>query len=199
MASQSGDIQGLSKSVESMQLQSSPQLNRIYENVTTSKHTASDQSPPYRTEMSLVLSYDGNKSKYSTSQNSTKSQGSDQSPPPSIPKAMKLLPNKLQYAGKSDLFKSTTSGSPEVEQSINVENTANEEILSKSAVNSVAESNDSNSSKKNSPGKTEKVTKNGESKVNGGNNEENNKKTYRNSNDSQESVRKIFNFNEFCT
>lgn len=177
-------------------MQMQPQSNRIYENVTTEKHTDADQSPPFRTEMSLVLSYDGNKSKYSTNRNSTKQQESDQSqtPPPCVPMAMKLLPKKLPYTGQSDLIKRSAGSSQEVEQSINVENSANEELLSKTRVNSVAESTESNGSKKKSSGKSEKTSKTGEIKANGGSNnssEERAKQKHRDSNDSQESVRKI--------
>lgn len=180
------DIRGLSKGVESIQMQS----NQIYENVNS---TDSDHSPPFRTDLSLVLSYSGNKSKYSTTQNGNKSQDSDvDTPPPTLPLAMKLLPNKLTYAGKTEL-RPTGGTSQEADQSIvNVENSANEEILSKSQANSVHESNESNG--KTSKSK-EKAMKNGEGASSSGKKEkETNSKSKakkRDSNDSQDSVRKF--------
>lgn len=188
------DIQGLSKGVESIQMKS----NQLYENVPS---TDSDQTPPFRTEMSLVLSYNGNKSKYSTNQSPNKTQDSDtDTPPPNIPLAMKLLPNKLTYAGKPE-YKQIGGSSQEAEQSIvNVENSANEEILSKSQVNSMHDSTDSN-------GKTSKINenalKNGEKQEFGsngdnagssGSKETNSKSKKRNSNDSLESVRQFLNY-----
>lgn len=84
------------------------QTNPCYENLqrTKSIKTAeTDQSHPYRTEMSLVLSYNGNKSKYSTLQNLDKTHESDtDTPPPNLPHAMKLLPNKLTYTSKNEPF-----------------------------------------------------------------------------------------------
>ncbi|XP_055304780.1 uncharacterized protein LOC129569695 isoform X2 [Sitodiplosis mosellana] len=185
------EIQGLSKGVESMQMQS----NRLYENVTS---TDSDQSPPFRSDLSLVLSYSGNKSKYSTTQNSEKTQDFDvDTPPPNVPLAMKLLPNKLTYAGKTE-FKPIGCSSQEVEQSIaNVENSANEEILSKSQVNSTYESNECNGKVTKTK---EKVAKNGEKHEDGTNGDStspsaskekeansNSKTKKRDSNDSQDS------------
>lgn len=110
--------------------------NQIYENVKSAKNTESDQSHPYRTEMSLILSYNGNKSKYSTNQNVDKAQESDvDTPPPNVPQAMKLLPNKLPYAAKSEIFKQSFINPQHSEQgNVNIENSANEEILSKSQV-----------------------------------------------------------------
>lgn len=183
------DIQGLSKGVESIQMQS----NQIYENVNS---TDSDHSPPFRTDLSLVLSYSGNKSKYSTTQNGNKSQDSDVDTP-TMPIAMKLLPNKLTYAGKTEL-KPINGSSQEVAQSIvNVENSANEEILSKSQVNSMHESCENNA--KTSKIK-EKMVKNGQKRENGENASSSGKKEKetnskskskkRDSNDSQDSVKK---------
>lgn len=170
------------------------QPNRIYENVTTAKHTDADQSPPYRTEMSLVLSYSGNKSKYST--NVPKAQDPEiHTPPPSLPRAMKLLPKKLAYAGKSDPFK---SGIPsDAEQTIaNADNSTNEELQSKTQV---IERTESDASSKRPSRNSEKVATNSDNrelKKNGSSNgltddklkEKNSKKINRDSNESQESV-----------
>lgn len=176
------------------------QSNRIYENVTTAKHTDADQSPPYRTEMSLVLSYSGNKSKYSTQQIAANVQEPViHTPPPSLPRAMKLFPNKLAYAGKSDSFK---SGIPvDVEQKIvNTDNSANEEMQSKTQMGSVIERSESDASnKKPSARNNEQMTKNGDNpepkKIDTGNSlsddkqkETNSTKIKRDSNESQESV-----------
>lgn len=106
--------------------------NQIYENVESAKNSDSDQSHPYRTEMSLILSYNGNKSKYTSTKNASNSLESDvETPPPNVPHAMKLLPNKLPYAIKSELFKPSQLSE---QGNVNIENSANEEILSKSQV-----------------------------------------------------------------
>lgn len=106
--------------------------NQIYENVENAKNSDSDQSHPYRTEMSLILSYNGNKSKYTSTKNASNSLESDvETPPPNVPQAMKLLPNKLPYAIKSELFKPSQLSE---QGNVNIENSANEEILSKSQV-----------------------------------------------------------------
>lgn len=89
---------------------------------------------PYRTEMSLVLSYDGQKSKYTTSSDLEKAQEIG-TPPPNVPQAMKLLPNKLPYA-------STTASKSDIEinaidsprNDANNENDTNEKLLTKSQV-----------------------------------------------------------------
>lgn len=107
------DVQGLSKGIETMQMQS----NAVYENVTSSD---SDQTPPYRTEMSLVLSYSGNKSKYSTTQNADKKLGSENdSPPTNFPHAMKLLPNKLTYTAQNEILKPKNSQSTNTLNEVN--------------------------------------------------------------------------------
>lgn len=104
------------------------------ENAEVNRSSDSDLSHPYRTEMSLVLSYNGNQSKYST----TNSNDSDIEPTLSLPSAMKLLPNQLVYTTPS----SHLEGEPELQQkqngirkdteenSANAENNTNEVILS---------------------------------------------------------------------
>lgn len=124
------DIQGLSKGIESMKMHK----NQIYENVKRAENTNSDQSHPYRTEMSLTLSYNGNKSKYSTNQNADRVQESEiDTPPANVPQAMKLLPNKLPYASKSEIFKQSFINAQHSEQGhVNIENAGNEIGSSKS-------------------------------------------------------------------
>lgn len=144
------DIQGLSKGIETMQMQQKNASN-TYENVKCAKSStssdSSDQSHPYRTEMSLVLSYNGNKSKYSTNKSTDKSQESEtDTPPPNLPQAMKLFPNKLMYIPSSssssgnnnnnELFKSTQSIGQELDSANEiVDNSANEKSLTKSQTN----------------------------------------------------------------
>lgn len=154
------DIQGLSKGIETIQMQKNP----TYENVKNGKkmkNTDTDQPHPYRSEMSLVLSYTGNKSKYSTNQD--KSQESDVDTLPSnLPEAMKLLPDKLKYAEKNEIFKQITQPTyADIEQvNVNTENSANEEMFTKSQVNTSLETSDSNNKNM-----TENVdTKNGENR-----------------------------------
>lgn len=165
-------------------------MQTLYENVPS---TDSDQTPPYRTEMSLVLSYSGNKSKYTTTKNANKTQESDSdTPPPNIPVAMKLLPNKLTYAGKTE-YKQIGTTSQDAEQSIvNVENSANEEILSKFQTNPTQSSNGK------VPKAKEKLAKNDEDNgvstcaAGGKEKETKSKSKKRDSNDSQESVSKFW-------
>lgn len=122
--------------------------NATYENLKRAKSSTSsdsDQQHPYRTEMSLVLSYNGNKSKYSTSQNSDKTQSSDiETPPPNLPHAMKLLPNKLTYTGKNDLFKPIDTSQVAEKSNEHTENSANERVLTKSQAVSLELSNGNN-------------------------------------------------------
>lgn len=87
---------------------------------------------PYRTEMSLVLSYDGQKSKYTSSPTPEPDKAQEPgTPPPNLPQAMKLLPNKLAYAStaahKPD---NETDGHAKCAEQIHVnnENSANETI-----------------------------------------------------------------------
>lgn len=110
--------------------------NQIYENVKSAKNTNSDQSHPYRTEMSLTLSYNGNKSKYSTNQNADRMQEPEiDTPPANVPQAMKLLPNKLPYASKSEIFKQSFINAQHSDQGqVNIENSSNEICSSKSQV-----------------------------------------------------------------
>lgn len=143
-----------------MQMQNSA----TYENVKRIKNTTScdsDQQPPYRTEMSLVLSYNGNKSKYCTSQYSDKIQESDiDTPPPSLPHAMKLLPNKLTYAGNNELFKPIQNAQDLESGNAHMENSTNEHISTKSKD---VKNEDKNGNEKKSNGrKNEKNNKNGE-------------------------------------
>lgn len=103
-----------------------------YENIKRSKSITSsdsDQSHPYRTEMSLVLSYNGNKSKYSTSQQCDKNQGSDMdTPPPNLPHAMRLFPNQLNYAGKNEPVKAIHTGLDVKPINENTDNNSNEPL-----------------------------------------------------------------------
>lgn len=116
-----------------------------YENVQRAKCTTTsdsmEQSHPYRTEMSLILSYNGNKSKYSTNKLTTdKSQESEtDTPPPNLPKAMKLFPNKLLYTtnnNNNSNDKATTNiGNESNSTNENIDNTENEKMLTKSQIN----------------------------------------------------------------
>lgn len=138
------DIQGLSKGIETIQMQKNP----TYENVKNGKsikNADTDQPHPYRTEMSLVLSYTGNKSKYSTNQSADKLRESNVDiSPTNLPEAMKLLPNKLNYVDKSEKFKQITQPTyADIEQvNINTENSANEEVFTKSQDNTSVERSD---------------------------------------------------------
>lgn len=166
------DVQSLSKGIESMQ------MDRLYEHV---PNTDADQSPPYRTEMSLVLSYSGNKSKYSTTQTPDKRlEGDVETPPPNLPHAMKLLPNKLTYNGSNEIFKQM----PTDQSIIHTGNSVNEEISSNSQVEYI---NVRNSRNKENGEKHEFV--NSDCATSHGS--KNKETTKRNSNDSQESVRNI--------
>lgn len=154
-------------------------MDRLYEHVPS---TDADQSPPYRTEMSLVLSYSGNKSKYSTTQTPDKRLESEcvETLPPNLPHAMKLLPNKLT----NEIFKQM----PTDQSNLHSENSVNEEMLSNSQVENI---NLKNSRNKENGGKHEFVNSDCAA-ANGSKDKETNlKSTKRNSNDSQESVRKI--------
>lgn len=126
LQSTSTDIQGLSKGIESMNMQK----NRIYENCKSAKTPDIDQAHPYRTEMSLVLSYSGNKSKYYTTHNADK-ESDIETTPPNLPQAMKLFPPNLTYTGKSEIFNQSPAKMDQT--TANTENSANEEILSKSS------------------------------------------------------------------
>ncbi|XP_031637143.1 uncharacterized protein LOC116349721 isoform X2 [Contarinia nasturtii] len=182
------DVQDISKGIETMQMQT----NAVYENVTSSD---SDQTPPYRTEMSLVLSYSGNKSKYSTTKNSDKKPDSDNdASPTNVPQAMKLLPNKLTYTNEMLKQMPTNSQSTNnLQEVLNTENSANEEILLKSQGNHVACSK--TNEKKSNGNKHIKEERNivGDARVNvdsvlsNGSKESTSKSKQRNSNDSQES------------
>lgn len=182
------------------------QKNPMYENVKSVKNSDSDQPHPYRTEMSLILSYNGNKSKYSTTKNIDKAQESDiETPPPNVPQAMKLLPNQLPYATKNDLLKDKLMNSPMSEQgNVNIENSANEQILSKSQVTQSGTGNTVQSPEygktKNVTLNTEIITKNGKHKeaVPGG--DTNNPNTdRRESNEQQKSVRDLNKLRIFRT
>lgn len=110
------------------------QQNLNDENGEVNRSSDSDLSHPYRTEMSLVLSYNGNQSKYSTAN----SNDSDIEPTLSLPSAMKLLPNRLVYTAPSNRLEDELDSQPlqngirnETEKNLsNVENNANEIILS---------------------------------------------------------------------
>lgn len=82
------------------------QKNQIYESVDGTKSNDSEQMHPFRSEMSLVLSYSGNKSKYTTAKDSDKTNDSDVdcTPPPKLPSAMELFPNKLAYGATRDRY-----------------------------------------------------------------------------------------------
>lgn len=140
------DIQGLSKGIETMQVQKTA----TYENVKEAKCSTSpesDQSHPYRTEMSLVLSYNGNKSTYTTNQNADKKHESDvETPPPNLPHAMKLLPNKLTYTGNNERFKPYNVPIPE-HTNENTDNSANEKIATQ-AIESTSSDEKSGNSRK---------------------------------------------------
>lgn len=89
------DIEDLSKDIEQMQFHH----NEIYDGSDAIVDTYNEQ--PYRTEMNLILSYDGHQSKFtekSQHQNSfvSESENTD-TPPPNVPHAMELLPNTLPY------------------------------------------------------------------------------------------------------
>lgn len=94
----------------------------------------SDLSHPYRTEMSLVLSYNGNQSKYSTANLND----SDIEPTLSLPSAMKLLPNRLVYTTPSNRLEDEPELQPlqnsirkdTVENLANAEKSTNDVILS---------------------------------------------------------------------
>lgn len=114
-----------------------------YENVKRAKSTtssdSSDHSHPYRTEMSLILSYNGNKSKYSTNKSTDKSQSETDTPPPNLPQAMKLFPNKLLYTPNNDNSNSKSTQNigqeSELANDENIDNSANEKMLTKSQTN----------------------------------------------------------------
>lgn len=114
------DIHDLSKGIETMQMQT----NQIYENIDVDEH-------PYRTEMSLVLSYNGNKVKYKSHDSDKLSDCTDiETPPPNIPQAMALLPNKLPYAATKMIANQNEFG--DGEHFLNTENNANENLYAKS-------------------------------------------------------------------
>lgn len=113
------DIEDLSKDLEHMQFHN----NRIYEGGSR----ADEGHQPFRTEMSVVLSYDGNqkKAKALVSQSNTATDGTD-TPTQTLPRAMKLLPNTLPYIKKETSTPSTSqsdSHQDEMERE-NVENAA---------------------------------------------------------------------------
>lgn len=160
------------------------QTNPIYQNIDASTDSNAEEHP-YRTEMSLVLSYNGNKSKYKSHDSDKTSDVTDiDTPPPSIPQAMALLPSKLTYAMKCDdrtapaaaITITKTSPSPteaiDTECNINTENHANEEIYTKSQVKHVSRSNsngkhaDATTTKAQSA--TKKLPVNGESSTDNG-------------------------------
>lgn len=103
------------------------------ENAEVNRLSDPDLLHPYRTEMSLVLSYNGSQSKYSTAT----SNYSNIEPTPSLPSAMKLLPNRLLYTTSSN----RSEDKPESKllqngirkdtekKSTNAENNTNEVIL----------------------------------------------------------------------
>lgn len=87
------DIEHLSKDLEKMRFQN----NKIYESPSEAMY-----QQPYRTEMNLILTIDGDQPKFTEKVQSqydnviTDTDYTD-TPPPSIPSAMKLLPNTLPY------------------------------------------------------------------------------------------------------
>lgn len=93
---------------------------------------------PYRTEMNLVLSYDGQKSKYTTSPTMEPDKAQEPStPPPNLPQAMKLLPNKLPYASAatSKPINEPDAIAKYAEQNhVNNENSTNEIIHTKAQI-----------------------------------------------------------------
>lgn len=119
-------------SIDANELRSQQRLND--ENADLNRSSDSDPSHPYRTEMSLVLSYNGNQSKYST----VNSNDSDIEPTLSLPSAMKLLPNRLVYTTPSNRLEDEPESKllqngirkDTEKNSTNVENKTNEVILS---------------------------------------------------------------------
>lgn len=115
------DIEHLSHDLEQMQFEN----NRIYDEFGAQLLKA-DQAQPYRSEMNLILSFDGAKPTFTEEKNDTSreksrinqcssSVGSSnisqkskdvvnnlETPSPKIPQAMNLLPNTLPYIKKSD-------------------------------------------------------------------------------------------------
>lgn len=86
--------------------------NQIYESIRTD-----EMHQPFRTEMSVVLSYDGNRKKITENHQpsppvlrSDTCIGTDgtNSPMQTLPRAMKLLPNTLPYIKKDTLMASTS-------------------------------------------------------------------------------------------
>lgn len=132
-----------------MQMQQKTAASNTYENVNRAKSIissdSSDHSHPYRTEMSLILSYNGNKSKYSTNKSTDKSQESEtDTPPPNLPQAMKLFPNKLMYTPNSGTSSSSSNNNnestPSIEHDLDLANedidySANEKSFAKSQTN----------------------------------------------------------------
>lgn len=83
--------------------------NRIYEDIRTN-----ESQQPYRTEMSVVLSYDGNqKNAIEKQQSSAIAHGDNcnagpDTPTQTLPRAMKLLPNTLPYINMDASIPSTS-------------------------------------------------------------------------------------------
>lgn len=111
------DIEHLSNDIEQMQFEN----NRIYEQPKFPNNI--DGMPhPYRSEMNLILSFDGSKSSFVEKKNVTSEEPSMTStaygeksgtPPPKIPIAMELLPNTLPYVKKDATMTTNRSASDE--------------------------------------------------------------------------------------
>lgn len=113
------DIEHLSNDLEQMQFEN----NRIYDEYGAQKHKADQNQSEYRSEMNLILSFDGAKPKFTEGKNQcgdhsggSGSKPSDvtailETPPPKVPQAMDLLPNTLPYVKKVDYKPHTASPS----------------------------------------------------------------------------------------
>lgn len=100
------DIEHLSNDIEQMQFEN----NRIYDQPKFAKNIDPSQQP-YRSEMNLILSFDGSKSTFVEERNENSGnhvmppkefEENLETPPPKIPVPMELLPNTLPYIKKND-------------------------------------------------------------------------------------------------
>lgn len=122
------DIEDLSKGIEHMQFHN----NRIYEG-----NRGDEMQPPFRTEMSVILSYDGTQKKLVEKQqavlvpradNNIATDGPD-TPTQTLPRAMKLLPPTLPYVKQDAPSSPTDSHQDKVERENHENNTVQDTSL----------------------------------------------------------------------
>lgn len=98
------DIEHLSNDIEQMQFEN----NRIYDEFGAQKYKENQQQP-YRSEMNLILSFDGSQPTFTEEKNDREPtqdlkyiDDNLETPPPKIPLAMDLLPIPLPYVRKNE-------------------------------------------------------------------------------------------------